>query len=152
MVRTGRSEIGTHLCFRPENPPEKFFGAAEGRPAAAEGWPDNVEREGEFFEALDKRHMGEDRIISAKENVYRLVSLEPGNCDVPGLIVTIPYNLCKMIITKSDGTKKFFYKVDELRVISCHVPRASRVQVPKDDLDDLHWTREEDGEFKTADP
>ncbi|GJU68614.1 hypothetical protein Tco_1254873 [Tanacetum coccineum] len=57
-----------------------------------------------------------------------------------------------MIITKSDGTKKFLYKVDELRAMSGHMLRASRVQVPKDDLDDLHWTREEDGEFETADP
>ncbi|GJT96399.1 hypothetical protein Tco_1091917 [Tanacetum coccineum] len=61
------------------------------------------------FEALDKRHMGEDRIISAKE-------------------------------------------IDELRAISGHVLRVSQVQVPEDDLDDLHWIREEDGEFKTADP
>ncbi|GKC52517.1 hypothetical protein Tco_1075262, partial [Tanacetum coccineum] len=57
-----------------------------------------------------------------------------------------------MIITKSDGTKKFFYKVDELRAISGYVLRASRVQVLEDDLDYLHLTQEEDGEFKTSDP
>ncbi|GKD08231.1 hypothetical protein Tco_1187916, partial [Tanacetum coccineum] len=41
---------------------------------------------------------------------------------------------------------------DELRALFGHVLRASRVQVPEDDLDDLHWTREEDGEFETVDP
>ncbi|GJS48819.1 hypothetical protein Tco_0598940 [Tanacetum coccineum] len=63
------------------------------------------------FEALDKRHMGEDRIISAKESVYRLVSLDPVSRSAP-----------------------------------------SKFQTKHDDLDDLHWTQEEDGEFETADP
>ncbi|GJX45183.1 hypothetical protein Tco_0261859 [Tanacetum coccineum] len=68
--------------------------------------------------------MGEGHIISANESLYKLVSLE----------------------------HKFFYKVDELRALSGHVLRASRVQVPEDDLNDLHWTQEEDGEFETMDP
>ncbi|GJT69075.1 hypothetical protein Tco_1028361 [Tanacetum coccineum] len=123
------------------------------------------------FEALDKRQMGEDRSMSSNESVYKLVSLEtvsrstpsklrtksihiinPGDYDIPNLIVTIPHNLCNLIITKSDGTKKFFYKVDELRAMFGHMLGASRVQVPEDDLDDLQWTREEDGEFKIVDP
>ncbi|GJR55816.1 hypothetical protein Tco_1406337 [Tanacetum coccineum] len=57
-----------------------------------------------------------------------------------------------MIITKSDSTKKIFYKFDELRAFSSHVLIASRVQVPEDNLNDLHWIREEDGDFETADP
>ncbi|GJT47919.1 hypothetical protein Tco_0974076 [Tanacetum coccineum] len=81
-----------------------------------------------------------------------LHTINPGNCDVPDLIVTIPNNLRNMIITKSDGTKNFFYKVDELRALPGHVLRASRVQVPEDNLDYLHWTREEDREYETADP
>ncbi|GJY96169.1 hypothetical protein Tco_0512530 [Tanacetum coccineum] len=78
--------------------------------------------------------------------------INPGNYDVPDLIITIPHNLCNMIITKSESTKKFFYIVDELRALSGHVLRASRVQVLEDDLDDMHWTREEDGKFETANP
>ncbi|GJT13836.1 hypothetical protein Tco_0860878 [Tanacetum coccineum] len=78
--------------------------------------------------------------------------VNPRNYDIPDLIVTIPHYLCILIITKSDGTKKFVNKVDELRALSGHILGVSRVQVPEDDLDDLQWTREEDGEFEIVDP
>ncbi|GKF79891.1 hypothetical protein Tco_0235459, partial [Tanacetum coccineum] len=78
--------------------------------------------------------------------------INPGNCNVPDLIVTIPQNVCNLIITKSDGTKKFFNKVDEMRAMSGHMLRASRVKVPEDELDNLQWIREEDEEFETVDP
>ncbi|GKA44270.1 hypothetical protein Tco_0736994 [Tanacetum coccineum] len=83
-------------------------------------------------------------------NSFHIINLR--NCDISDLIVTIPHNLCNMIITKSDGTKKVFYKVDELSALLGHVLRASRVQVPNDDLYDLHWTREKDREFEIVDP
>ncbi|GJS60185.1 hypothetical protein Tco_0654969 [Tanacetum coccineum] len=43
-------------------------------------------------------------------------------------------------------------KVDELRVVFSHMLGASRVQIPENNLDNLKLTREEDGEFETADP
>ncbi|GJS50281.1 hypothetical protein Tco_0600402 [Tanacetum coccineum] len=124
------------------------------------------------FEALDKRKIGEDFNISSNESVYKLVSLKPvsrsapsklrtkqslhiinpRNCDISDLIVTIPYNLCNLINTKSGGSLKLVNKVDKLRALSGHVLGATQVQVPEDDLDDLQWTREEDGEFETVDP
>ncbi|GJX70486.1 hypothetical protein Tco_0307657 [Tanacetum coccineum] len=55
--------------------------------------------------------MGYDRIISAKESVYRLVSLELVGRSAP-----------------------------------------SKFQMKQVNLEDLHWTREEDGEFETAYP
>nr|GFB08551.1 hypothetical protein [Tanacetum cinerariifolium] len=49
-------------------------------------------------------------------------------------------------------THEFANKVDELKALFGHVLRASRVQVLKDNLDDLQWTREEDREVETVDP
>ncbi|GKF34740.1 hypothetical protein Tco_0107940, partial [Tanacetum coccineum] len=40
----------------------------------------------------------------------------------------------------------------ELRAISGHMLRADRVQIPQDNLDDLHSSREEDGTLETMDP
>ncbi|GJT18038.1 hypothetical protein Tco_0876744 [Tanacetum coccineum] len=57
-----------------------------------------------------------------------------------------------MIIHKSNGTHEFANQVDELRALPSYVLRAARVQVPEDDMDDLQWTREKDGEFKIVDP
>ncbi|GJV09758.1 hypothetical protein Tco_1351299 [Tanacetum coccineum] len=111
------------------------------------------------LEALDKRQIGEDFNISSSESVYKFVSLEPSldiinprNCDIPDLIISIPYNLFNLIITISDGSQKLAYKIDELKALSGHVLRTARVQIPEDDLYDLRWTREEDGEFETLDP
>nr|GFB89018.1 hypothetical protein [Tanacetum cinerariifolium] len=42
-----------------------------------------------------------------------------------------------MIIPKFNRAKKLLYKIDELRVISGHVLGATRVQIPKDDVDNL---------------
>ncbi|GJZ13286.1 hypothetical protein Tco_0548516 [Tanacetum coccineum] len=57
-----------------------------------------------------------------------------------------------MIIPKSDGTHEFTNKVDELRAVPGHVLGAARAQIPEDNLNDLKWTQEEDGEAKTLDP
>ncbi|GJU95320.1 hypothetical protein Tco_1320076 [Tanacetum coccineum] len=43
-------------------------------------------------------------------------------------------------------------KVDELRALPSYVLGVTRVQVPEDDLNDLKWIREEDGEVETLDP
>ncbi|GJT24465.1 hypothetical protein Tco_0894402 [Tanacetum coccineum] len=56
-----------------------------------------------------------------------------------------------MIILESNSTHEFANKVDELRASPRHVLGATRVQVPEDDLNDLKWTREEDGGVETLD-
>nr|GEZ10171.1 hypothetical protein [Tanacetum cinerariifolium] len=43
-----------------------------------------------------------------------------------------------MIISEFDCTKKFLYKVDELRAVSGHMLRTSKVQIPENNLDNLH--------------
>ncbi|GJU48105.1 retrovirus-related pol polyprotein from transposon TNT 1-94 [Tanacetum coccineum] len=49
-------------------------------------------------------------------------------------------------------TQKFMNKVDELRAVSYHMLRASRVQIPQNNLNNLKSTREVDGTSKTLDP
>nr|GEU42016.1 hypothetical protein [Tanacetum cinerariifolium] len=56
-----------------------------------------------------------------------------------------------MIILKFKRTKKFLYEVDELRAISGHMLGASGVQIPKNNLDNMHSTVE-DGTFEIMDP
>ncbi|GKB95375.1 hypothetical protein Tco_0981512 [Tanacetum coccineum] len=56
-----------------------------------------------------------------------------------------------MIIPKSDGTQKFTDKVDELRAVFGHMLRASGVQIPQNNLDNLQSIREEDA-LETVDP
>ncbi|GJV46338.1 hypothetical protein Tco_1430874 [Tanacetum coccineum] len=43
-------------------------------------------------------------------------------------------------------------KVDELRAVSCHMLRASGIQIPENNLDNLKLTREENGDFEIVDP
>ncbi|GKB19127.1 hypothetical protein Tco_0853050, partial [Tanacetum coccineum] len=43
-------------------------------------------------------------------------------------------------------------EIGELRVISGHMLGAAGVQIPEDNLDDLHSSREEDGTLETMDP
>nr|GEU30638.1 receptor-like cytosolic serine/threonine-protein kinase RBK1 [Tanacetum cinerariifolium] len=74
------------------------------------------------------------------------------NYNIPNLIITIPHNPCNLIITKYDGSHKLVDKIDSLRALPGHVLGATRVQILKDDLYDLCWTRKEDGEFRTVDP
>ncbi|GJW25033.1 hypothetical protein Tco_0038844 [Tanacetum coccineum] len=50
-----------------------------------------------------------------------------------------------MIITEFDSTQEFADEVGELRAISGHMLGAAGVQIPEDNLDDLHSSREEDG-------
>ncbi|GKC96766.1 hypothetical protein Tco_1162208 [Tanacetum coccineum] len=50
-----------------------------------------------------------------------------------------------MIIPESNSTYEFTNKVDEMRALPDHVLGAARVQILEDDLNDLKWTREEDG-------
>nr|GEV91497.1 FRIGIDA-like protein 3 [Tanacetum cinerariifolium] len=56
-----------------------------------------------------------------------------------------------MIIPKFNCTQKFLYEVDELRAISGHMLGASRVQIPENNLDNLHSTVE-DGTLEIVDP
>ncbi|GJT02595.1 hypothetical protein Tco_0823764 [Tanacetum coccineum] len=81
-----------------------------------------------------------------------LYIINPGNSNISDLIVTIPHNLYNLIITKSGSSQKLADKIDELRALSGYVLGAARVQVPKDNLYDMRWTREEDGEIETLDP
>nr|GEZ86397.1 hypothetical protein [Tanacetum cinerariifolium] len=48
-------------------------------------------------------------------------------------------------------TNKFLYKVDELRAISGHMLGAAKVQVPENNLDNLHSISEE-GTLELVDP
>ncbi|GJR91560.1 hypothetical protein Tco_0215571 [Tanacetum coccineum] len=60
-----------------------------------------------------------------------------------------------MIITEFDSTQEFADEVGELRAISGHMLRATRVEIPEDNFgQDLHSSTEEDGtlEKKTMDP
>ncbi|GJX71260.1 hypothetical protein Tco_0308431 [Tanacetum coccineum] len=68
------------------------------------------------------------------------------------MIVSITHNLCYMIITEFDCTQELIDKISELRAISGHMLGAARVQIPEDNLDDLHSSREEDGTLETMDP
>nr|GEY14987.1 retrovirus-related Pol polyprotein from transposon TNT 1-94 [Tanacetum cinerariifolium] len=49
-------------------------------------------------------------------------------------------------------TQKFTNKINELRAISGHMLGATRVEIPKNNLDNLYSSREEDGTSKTIDP
>ncbi|GKB20937.1 hypothetical protein Tco_0854860 [Tanacetum coccineum] len=81
------------------------------------------------FDAFSKRQMGEDNNISSKDNAYKFEPLD-----------------------LLSSTQKFLDKVDELRAVSGHMPGASRVQIPENNLDSLKLTREVDGEFEIVDP
>nr|GEX21473.1 hypothetical protein [Tanacetum cinerariifolium] len=56
-----------------------------------------------------------------------------------------------MIIPEFNRTQKFLYEVDELRAISGHMLGASGVQIPENNLDNLHSTVE-DGTLEIVDP
>nr|GEW36407.1 hypothetical protein [Tanacetum cinerariifolium] len=68
------------------------------------------------------------------------------------MIITITYYLFHVIITEFDHTQKFVDEIGELRAISSHVLGAAGVQIPKNNLDNLHSSREEDGTLETVDP
>nr|GEV44843.1 hypothetical protein [Tanacetum cinerariifolium] len=57
----------------------------------------------------------------------------------------------KLCPSPSTNTQKFINEIGELRAISGHVLGAARVQIPENNLDNLHSTVEEDGTFKTVD-
>nr|GEZ19463.1 hypothetical protein [Tanacetum cinerariifolium] len=57
-----------------------------------------------------------------------------------------------MIITKFDHTQKFVDEIGELRGISGHVLGAVRVQIPENNLDNLHSSVVKDGTLETVDP
>nr|GFC34190.1 hypothetical protein [Tanacetum cinerariifolium] len=56
-----------------------------------------------------------------------------------------------MIISEFDSTQKFVDEIGELRQISSHMLGAARVQIPENNLDNLHSSREEDGTLETVD-
>ncbi|GJY50953.1 hypothetical protein Tco_0441800 [Tanacetum coccineum] len=66
--------------------------------------------------------------------------------------LSISHNLCNMIITEFDCTQEFADEVGELRAIFGPMLGAAEVQIPEDNLDDLHSSREEDGTLETMDP
>nr|GEW80201.1 hypothetical protein [Tanacetum cinerariifolium] len=51
-----------------------------------------------------------------------------GDRDISYLKVTITHDLCNLVITKSNYTKKFANEVDELRALPGHMLRAFRIQ------------------------
>ncbi|GKF05452.1 hypothetical protein Tco_0036120, partial [Tanacetum coccineum] len=57
-----------------------------------------------------------------------------------------------MIITEFDYTQELTDEVGELRAIFGHMLRAAGVQIPENNLDNLHSSREEDGTLETMDP
>ncbi|GJY07150.1 putative ribonuclease H-like domain-containing protein, partial [Tanacetum coccineum] len=67
--------------------------------------------------------------------------------------VTIPHNLCNLVVTELDSTEKLVNEIGELRAISSHVLGASGVQIPQNNLDNLRSTEEEeDGATEVLDP
>ncbi|GJY00552.1 ribonuclease H-like domain-containing protein [Tanacetum coccineum] len=86
------------------------------------------------FEALDKRQIGEDAIISPIDNS------------------PYPHNLCNLVVTKLDSTEKLVKESGELRAISGYVLGASGVQIPQNNLDNLRSIEEEDGATEVLDP
>nr|GEU90494.1 F-box protein MAX2 [Tanacetum cinerariifolium] len=67
--------------------------------------------------------------------------------------LTIPHNLCNLVVTELDSTEKLVNEIGELRAISSHVLGASGVQIPQDGLDNLRSTEEEeDGATEVLDP
>nr|GEZ79917.1 hypothetical protein [Tanacetum cinerariifolium] len=56
-----------------------------------------------------------------------------------------------MIILEFNHTQKLLYEVDELRAISCHMLGVSGVQIPENNLDNLHSIIE-DGTLEIVDP
>ncbi|GJW04575.1 hypothetical protein Tco_0672632 [Tanacetum coccineum] len=57
-----------------------------------------------------------------------------------------------MIISQFDCTQNFVDEIGELRAISGHMLGAAGVQIPEDNLDDLHSLRKEDGTSEIMDP
>nr|GFB68851.1 hypothetical protein [Tanacetum cinerariifolium] len=60
--------------------------------------------------------------------------------------------LRNVIIFEFNSTQKFVEEIGELRAISTHMLGAAGVQIPKNNLDNLHSSREEDGTLETMDP
>ncbi|GJZ16844.1 hypothetical protein Tco_0552967 [Tanacetum coccineum] len=118
------------------------------------------------FVAFDKRHIGEDAIISPMDREYRIDQLRidcalvlPYNTPLKivhfsYLYCPIPhYNLHNLVVTKFDSTEKCMKEIGKLRAISSHVLRSSGVQIPQNNLDNLQSIREEeDGATKVSDP
>nr|GEW97888.1 hypothetical protein [Tanacetum cinerariifolium] len=70
--------------------------------------------------------------------------LNSRDTNIPNLIATITHYLCHVIVTEFDRTKKFVDEIGELRAISGHVVGAAGVQIPENNLDNLHSSIEED--------
>ncbi|GJT99886.1 hypothetical protein Tco_1110225 [Tanacetum coccineum] len=71
------------------------------------------------------------------------------------LKTTIPSNFMKCGVLNcwcSEAIAEFTDEIGELRAISGHVLRATGVQIPEDDLDNLHTLREVDGILVFVDP
>ncbi|GJS81677.1 hypothetical protein Tco_0748218 [Tanacetum coccineum] len=68
------------------------------------------------------------------------------------MIITITQYLCHVIISEFDCTQKLIDEIGELRAISGHMLGAAGVQIPENNLDDMHSSREEDGTSETLDP
>ncbi|GJY89127.1 hypothetical protein Tco_0503755, partial [Tanacetum coccineum] len=71
----------------------------------------------------------EDAIISPRDRVYRLLPRDPVNRPTPSKLL-----------------------MKQLRAISGHMLGAAGVQIPENNLDNLHSPREEDGISETIDP
>ncbi|GJS82872.1 hypothetical protein Tco_0749413 [Tanacetum coccineum] len=78
-------------------------------------------------------------------------AVNPGNGNILDLIIIVTHYLSNLVVTKLDGTKKFIDEIGELKAVSDHMLGASRVQIPKNNLDNLQSIREEDGTLETVD-
>ncbi|GJV30902.1 hypothetical protein Tco_1391302 [Tanacetum coccineum] len=63
-----------------------------------------------------------------------------------------PIIFANLIISEVKLYQEFTDEIGELRAISSHVLRATRVQIPEDDLDNVHSLREVDGILVFVDP
>nr|GEX47564.1 phospholipase-like protein [Tanacetum cinerariifolium] len=99
----------------------------------------------------EKNYMTHD--LELRAVVFTLFGMENMQCFTMFTMdtITVTHNLSNMIISESGRTKKFLYKVDELRVISGHMLRASGVQIPENNLNILHSIIK-DGTLELVDP
>ncbi|GJZ13366.1 hypothetical protein Tco_0548596 [Tanacetum coccineum] len=77
--------------------------------------------------------------------------VNPGNGNIPDLIVTVTHYPSYLIVTKLNGTKKFINEIGELRAVSGHMLGAFGVQIPQNNLDNLQSIRKEDGTLEIED-
>ncbi|GJW72362.1 hypothetical protein Tco_0129279 [Tanacetum coccineum] len=98
--------------------------------------------------------------MSSREIVYKFVSLDPKSRSTPSKF-RIKQVFFRKATSRSasqnypteNNSQKFTNESHELRAVPCHMFRASGVQIPGNNLDNLSFTREEeDGTSIALDP